>query len=93
MYFKMWINERLNGGIVNYMVSFDGGVHWYDLPFVAGVPLSNGWVEKELGGSLSDITGGVLTNASKFIVRINLSVGAVTKWLSPEVSALRVLVY
>jgi hypothetical protein len=93
MYFKMWINERLNNGVVNYMVSFDGGVSWYDLPLVASLSLSNGWVEKELGGSLSSITGGALTNASKFIVRINLNVGATTKWLSPELSALRVLVY
>jgi hypothetical protein len=93
MYFKMWINERLNNGVVNYMVSFDEGVHWYDLPSIASVSLSGGWVERELGGSLSDITGGVLTEASKFVVRINLSVGAVTKWLSPELSALRVLVY
>jgi hypothetical protein len=93
MYFKMWINERLNNGVVNYMVSFDGGVHWYDLPLVNTVQLREGWVEKELGGSLSSITGGVLTNASRFIVRINLSVGAMVKWLSPELSALRVLVY
>ena len=93
MYFKMWINERLNDGVVSYMVSFDGGMRWYDLPLIVGVSLSNGWVEKELGGSLSDITGGALTNASKFIVRVRLSVGAVTKWLSPEISSLRVLVY
>jgi hypothetical protein len=92
-YFKMWINERLNNGVVNYMVSFDGGENWYNLPLVASLSLSDSWVEKELGGSLSSITGGVLTNASKFIVRINLNVGETTKWLSPELSALRVLVY
>jgi len=93
MHFKMWINERLNNGGVNYLVSFDGGVHWYNLHLIASVPLSNNWVEKELGGSLSDITGGALTNASRFIVRIDLNVGATTKWLSPELSSLRVLVY
>jgi hypothetical protein len=93
MYFKMWVNERLNGGVVRYMVSFDGGERWYDLPLVASVQLSSGWVERELGGSLSDITGGVLTNASRFVVRISLSVGAATRWLSPELSMLRVLVY
>jgi hypothetical protein len=92
-YFKMWINERLNNGVVSYKVSFDGGVNWYDLPVVASVSLSDNWVERELGGSVSDVTGGVLTNASKFVVRVGLSVGATTKWLSPEVSSLRVLVY
>ncbi len=92
-YFKMWINEKLNNGVVSYKVSFDGGSHWYDLPVVNSVALSGDWVEKELGGSLSSITGGALTNASKFVVKMSLSVGATTKWISPELSALRVLVY
>ena len=91
-YIKVWVNELVNGGSVRYKVSFDGGVTWYSLPLVNVVQLRDGWVEKELGGSLSSVSGGVVSEATKFVVKMEIASGA-TRWLSPKIEALRILVY
>jgi len=92
-YIKVWVNELTNNGSVNYKVSFDGGAHWYSLPLVNTVQLKEGWVEKELGGGLSSISNGSVSSASKFIVKIEIASGGTTRWLTPKLSSLRVLVY
>jgi len=92
-YIKVWVNEQLNNGSVVYEASFDSGVTWYELPLVGGINIGRGWVEKELGGSLSGITGGQVSTAYKFIVRMKLESGTATKWMTPKLSKLRVLVY
>jgi hypothetical protein len=92
-YLKVWVNELANGGSVNYKVSFDGGVTWFSLPLMNTVQLREGWVEKELGGSLSSMSGGLVSEASKFIVKAEIASGSMTRWLTPKLSVLRVLVY
>jgi hypothetical protein len=92
-YIKVWVNEQRNNGNVRYKVSFNGGVTWYDLPLVNEVQLRGGWVEKEFGGRLSSVSGGAVSEADRFIVKAELSSGAATRWLTPKLSALRVLVY
>jgi hypothetical protein len=92
-YLKVWVNELTNGGNVNYKVSFDSGVTWFSLPLVNTVQLREGWVEKELGGSLSSISDDSVSEASKFIVKAEIASNSVTRWLTPKLSALRVLVY
>jgi hypothetical protein len=92
-YIKVWVNELANGGSVSYEVSFDGGVRWYSLPLVNTVQFREGWVEKELGGSLSSVSGGAVSEAERFIVKVEILSGSATRWLIPKVSALRVLVY
>jgi hypothetical protein len=92
-YVKVWVNELTNSGSVNYKVSFDSGVTWYNLPLVNTVQLKEGWVEKELGGGLNSISGGSVSEASKFIVKAEIASGSATRWLTPKLSALRVLVY
>ena len=91
-YIKVWVNELTNNGSVNYKVSFDGGATWYSLPLVNTVQLREGWVEKELGGSLNSVSGGVVTEASKFVVKAEIASGSM-RWLSPKLQALRILVY
>jgi hypothetical protein len=78
---------------VNYKVSFNGGDTWYSLPLVNMVYLRGEWVEKELGGSLSSISGGSVSEAEKFIIKAEIASGSTTRWLTPKLSALRVLVY
>jgi hypothetical protein len=92
-YVKVWVNELTNSGSVSYRVSFDSGDTWYNLPLVNTVQLREGWVEKELGGSLNSISGGSVSEASKFIVKADIASGSTTRWLTPKLSALRVLVY
>jgi hypothetical protein len=92
-YIKVWVNEMTNNGSVSYKVSFDGGVTWYSLPLVNTVQLKEGWVEKELGGSLSSISGGSVSEAEEFIVKVEIASGSTTRWLTPKLSSLRVLVY
>jgi hypothetical protein len=92
-YIKVWVNELTNSGSVNYKVSFDSGVTWYSLPLVNTVQLRNDWVEKELGGSLGSISSNSVTEAYKFIVKAEIGSGSATRWLTPKISALRVLVY
>jgi hypothetical protein len=92
-YIKVWVNELTNNGSVTYKVSFNSGDTWYSLPMVNTVQLREGWVEKELGGSLSSISGGSVSEASKFIVKAEIASGSTTRWLTPKLSALRVLVY
>jgi len=92
-YMKVWVNELTNSGSVSYKVSFDSGVTWYSLPLVNTIQLREGWVEKELGGSLSSISGNLVSQATKFIVKVELSSGVTTKWLSPKIGMLRILVY
>jgi hypothetical protein len=87
------VNELTNSGSVSYRVSFDSGDTWYNLPLVNTVQLREGWVEKELGGSLNSISGGSVSEASKFIVKADIASGSTTRWLTPKLSALRVLVY
>jgi len=90
---KVWIGEFANGGMVNYEVSFDSGGTWYSLPVVNSFVMKDGWVEKELGGSLSSITNNVVQGAWRFIIKIDLASNQSTRWLSPKLRSLRVLVY
>ena len=92
-YIKVWVNELTNNGVVRYKVSFDGGGVWYDLSLVNTVQLREGWVEKELGGRLSSISGGSVSAADRFIVKAEIASGSATRWLTPKLRALRVLVY
>jgi hypothetical protein len=92
-YMKVWVNELINSGSVNYKVSFDSGNTWYNLSLVNTLQMKEGWVEKELGGSLSSISGGSISEAEKFIVKAEIASGSATRWLTPKLSALRVLVY
>jgi len=89
-YIKVWVNEQTNGGSVNYKVIFDKE---YSLPLVNTVQLRDGWVEKELGGSLSSVSNNAVTTAYKFIVKAEIASGSATRWLTPKIGALRVLVY
>jgi hypothetical protein len=90
---KVWVNELENNGTVNYKVSFDSGETWYTLPLVNTIQLKEGWVENELGGSLNSISEGSVSEAEKFIVKVELSSGSTTRWLTPKIGSLRVLVY
>jgi len=92
-YIKVWVNELTNSGSVNYEVSFDSGVTWYSLPLVNTVQLRDNWVEKELGGGLSSVSNNSVTTAYKFIVKAEIASGSATRWLTPKIGALRVLVY
>jgi len=92
-YIKVWVNELTNNGSVSYKVSFDSGTTWYSMPLVNTVQLREGWVEKELGGSLSGISGGLVSEAEKFVVKVEIASGSTTRWLTPKLSTLRVLVY
>lgn len=89
---KVWVDQQLNGGSVQYQVSFDSGVTWYSLPQVSSVSLGSGFDEVELGGNVSTISAGAVTSATKFIVRILMGNGGV-EWTSPRLRRLRVLVY
>jgi len=92
-YFKLWIEEQANNGTVVYKVSFDSGVSWYQLPLVSSILLREGWIEKELGGSLDVITGGSLSEADRFIIKVEMSSGVSSRWMTPKISSLRALVY
>jgi hypothetical protein len=90
---KTWVDEQLNGGTFVYEVSFDSGVTWYTMPLVNTVTLRSGWVESEHGGTVNSITGGVITTAYKFIVRIKIDSSAATRWRTPKISKIRVLAF
>ena len=90
---KLWIDEIDNNGSVVYKASFDNGVTWYNLPVINSVSMRNGWTENELGGQLSSVTNNAVTSATAFIVRADLTCSSNNLWLSPRLSALRVLVY
>jgi hypothetical protein len=90
---KLWIDEIDNNGSVVYKASFDNGVTWYNLPVITSASMSNGWTENELGGQLSSVTNNAVTSATTFIVRADLTCSSNNLWLSPRLSALRVLVY
>ncbi len=89
---KVWIDQQLNGGSVQYQVSFDGGSTWHNLPQVTSRALAFGFEEVELGGSVESITGQARAVASRFIVRIRLG-NSGAEWTSPRLRRLRVIIY
>jgi len=90
-YIKVWIDERTNSGSVNYSVTFNG-LDWYPLPLEGTQALAQGFSEKELGGSVSDITGGATSYASQFKVKIEINNDPAPQY-TPVLRRLRVIVY
>ena len=91
---KVWIDELLpDSTSVVYEISFDSKVTWYTLPEVSSLTLEDGYTEKELGGSIDDITSSAITTAYKFIIRISLANDASARYETPSNKQLRAIWY
>ena len=88
-----WVDVLENGGTVAISASFDHGNTWYTVPTIGEISLSDGFKERNFGGSLGSISGGEVTESEYVILRVTMSSGSSTRWASPQIKRFRFVVY